>query len=136
MTIGRPRATGHYATFHGREFHATTQGPTVILRSYRGEALPDDFSPSRIPLVEGIRTVQRSELEKISFVRTVCKWRGEPFVVVGVDGPVLNVFYVGNRGEWMSQQPGMTRTGKLEVHGRVGVSDVEEIFEFVDPLLP
>jgi hypothetical protein len=134
MTIGRPRATGHYAIFQGREFHATTQGPTVILRSYRGEEPPDGLSPSRIPLVQGILAVQRSELEKLSFVRTVCKWRAEPFVVVGVDGPVLNVFYVGNRGEWMSQQPGMTRTGKLEVHGRAEVSDVEEILEFVDPL--
>jgi hypothetical protein len=134
MTIKRPRATGHYATFLGREYHATTQGPNVILRSYRGEPAAVDFSPSRIPLVQGIRTVQRSDLEQLSFVRTVCRWRGEAFVVVGVDDQLLYVFYIGNRGEWIVQQPGMVRTGKLETHGRIRISDVEEVVEFVDPL--
>jgi hypothetical protein len=78
--------------------------------------------------------VQRSELESFSFVRTVCRWRGEPFVVVGVDGEFLHVFYVGSRGEWAVHQPGMVRTGKLETHGRLHISEADEIFEFVDPL--
>lgn len=134
MTINRPRATGHYATFLGREYHATVHGENVILRSYHGEPAPIDFSPSRIPSVQGIRVVQRSELEQLSFVRSVCQWRGEPFVVVGVESQSLYVFYVGSRGEWIVQQPGMVRTGKLETHGRLQISQVDEMFEFVDPL--
>src|SRR5689334_21064751 len=79
MTLRRPRATGYYATFVGREYQASTQGQNVILRSYNGEPPPVDFVPSRIPSVQGTRTVQRSELENLVFVRTVCRWQGEPF---------------------------------------------------------
>ncbi len=78
--------------------------------------------------------MQRSELEQLSFVRTVCNWQGEPFAIVGVAGQFINVFYVGSRGEWAVQQPGMVRTGKLETHGRLELSEVDGIYEFVDPL--
>jgi len=134
MTLRRPRATGYYATFVGREYQASTQGPNVILRSYNGEPPPVDFVPSRIPSVQGTRTVQRSELENLVFVRTVCRWQGEPFTVVGAEEQILYVFYTGDRGEWVVQQPGMVRTGKLETHGRLKIDDVDEIYEFVDPL--
>lgn len=134
MTIKRPRATGYYATFLGREYHATTTGPNVILRAYHGEPPPVDFSPSRIPSVQGIRTIQRSEIENLSFVRTVCRWLGEPFTVVGAEEQILHVLYTGDRGEWIVQQPGMVRTGKLETHGRLQIGQVDEIYEFVDPL--
>lgn len=134
MTLRRPRATGYYATFLGREYHATTQGPNVILRSYNGEPAPVDFSPSRIPSVQGTRTVQRSDLESLSFVRTVCRWQGEPFTVVGAQEQILYVLYTGDRGEWIVQQPGMVRTGKLETHGRLEVRQVDALYEFVDPL--
>ncbi|WKG03654.1 hypothetical protein [Mycolicibacterium sp. HK-90] len=134
MTIDRPRATGYYALFLGREYHATIHGSDVILRSYRGEPEAAGLIPSRIPIVQGIRQVKRSTLEHLSFVRTVCRWKGEPFLIVGVEGELLNVFYTGNRGEWAVRQPGMVRTGKLECHGRLLISDVEEVYEFVDPL--
>jgi hypothetical protein len=134
MMIQRPRATGHYAKFLGREYHATISAANVVLRSYNGEPATVDFTPSRIPSVQAIRVVQRSELEQLSFVRTVCRWMGEPFVIVGVEGEFLYVFYVGNRGEWVVHQPGMVRTGKLETHGRLQISEVSEIYEFVDPL--
>lgn len=134
MTMKRPRATGYYATFLGREYHATTRGSDVILRSYDGEPVVVDFSPSRIPSIQGIRPVQRSELDKLSFVRTVCRWNAEPFLVVGVKDALLYVLYTGDRGEWMCQQPGMVRTGKLETHGLIDISDVDEIFEFIDPI--
>ncbi|MCV7065247.1 hypothetical protein H7H51_05175 [Mycolicibacterium farcinogenes] len=134
MTIKRPRATGYYAVFLGREYHATVHGEDVILRSYGGEPEPVDFMPSRIPMVQGIRRVQRAELERLSFVRTVCRWKEEPFVVVGVEGEELNVFYTGGRGEWAARQSGLVRTGKLETHGRLHISDVDELYELVDPI--
>lgn len=135
MTLGRPRATGYYATFMGREFHATTtRSEMVVLRSYRDELTTPDFSASRIPMVQGIRVVRRAELENLSFVRTVCTWQREPFVVVGVDASLLYVLYTGARGEWVTEQPGMVRTGKLEAHGRLDRAQVDEVYEFVDPL--
>lgn len=136
MTIKRPRATGHYAQYQGREFHAAVgDGSTIILRSYRGEPEAVGFRPSRIPSVQGILPVERSELEQLTFVRTVCRWQGEPFVVVGVDDQTVYVFYTGSRGEWMARQPGMVRTGKLETHGALNISQVTDVFEFVDPLI-
>lgn len=134
MTLGRPRATGYYAKFIGREYHATVKESNVILRSYHGEPEAIDFKPSRIPAVQGIRVVPRSELEQLSFVRTVCRWQGEPFVIVGVGPGYVDVFYTGSRGEWVVQQPGIIRTGKLEAHGRLPSSEVSDIYEFVDPL--
>ena len=132
--LERPRATGYYAIYNGREFHAAVQGANVILRSYRGEPAALDFAPSRIPLVQGVRVVVRSSLDRLHFVRTVCRWRSEPFLIVGVDGQTIHVFYLGARGDWASQQPGMVRTGKLETHGSLQLREVEDIVEFVDPL--
>jgi hypothetical protein len=132
--LERPRATGYYAIYNGREFHAAVHGADVILRSYRGEPAPLDFAPSRIPLVQGVRIVARSSLEKLHFVRTLCSWRSEPFLVVGVDGQMIHVFYLGTRGDWACRQPGMARTGKLETYGRIPLREVDDIVEFVDPL--
>lgn len=134
MTIKRPRATGFYAVFQGREFHATTGGPKVILRSYLGEPEAEGFTPSRIPGVQGIRAVDRNELEKLSYVSSVCRWQDEPFMIVGVQGDVANVFYTGENGEWAFQQPGMVRTGKLETHGQLRLSEVSDVHELVNPL--
>ena len=134
MRIPRPRATGIYAVFQNREYHATANGGKVILRSYRGEPDAPEFTPARIPTVAGIRVVDRSELESLAFVNTVCLWRGEPFMIVGIDGEFADVFYTGERGEWACQQPGLVRTGKLETHGRLVLSEVSEIHEIVNPL--
>lgn len=134
MKLRRPRATGFYATFRGREYHAVAKGADVVLRSYTGEPVAEGFKPSRIPGVEGILVVERSDLDELSFVRSVCQWRSEPFVIVGVDGESAHVFYVGSRGEWVVQQPGMVRTGKLETHGHLPLSEIDQVYEFVDPL--
>jgi hypothetical protein len=99
-----------------------------------GEPETVGFSQSAIPSVQGIRMVERSELECLIFVKTVCRWQAEPFLIVGLEGDFIDVFYVGERGEWAVQQPDMIRTGKLETHGRLPISDVNEIYEFVDPI--
>lgn len=134
MRIERPRATGFYAVFQGREFHATTAGTTVILRTYVGEPDAADFLPSRIPSVSGIRGVERAELENLSYAKVVCRWRGEPFMIVGIAGDQADVFYIGERGEWAAQQPGLIRTGKLETHGRLPLGDLSDIHELVNPI--
>lgn len=134
MTLNRPRATGYYATFAGREYHATVKDPNVILRSYRGEPEAVGFSHSRIPAVQGIRIVPRSDLQQLTFVRTVCRWKDEPFMIVGIEDGYVDVFYTGSRGEWIVQQPGIVRTGKLEAHGRLPRPEIVDVYEFVDPL--
>jgi len=132
--IARPRCTGLYGVYEGREFHVALQGEKAILRSFLGEPEAHGFSSSKIASVQGICSVARIDLESLSFVRALCKWRGEPFVIVGVEGGLLSTFYIGERGEWMSSQPGIMRTGKLECYGRFDLVDVDEIIEFVDPL--
>lgn len=134
MAIERPRATGFYATFEDREFHATTSGANVVLRAYEGEDVPDGFTPSAIPTVAGIRTVARSAVEKLVYVKSMCKWQGEPFSIVAVDATFLYVFYLGEKGDWMVGQPGMYRTGKLETCGYLEPSVCDEIVEFVNPV--
>ena len=134
MTIERPRASGFYATFEGREFHATTSGPSVVLRAYEGESLPPGFGPSAIPAVAGTRVVSRSALDELVYVKSLCTWQNEPFSIVHVDRNLLYVFYIGERGDWVCNQPGMYRTGKLETSGYIDKSACTEIVEFVNPI--
>jgi hypothetical protein len=134
LVIERPRATGFYATYEDREYHATTAGPDIVLRVYEGDHVPTGFTASRIPTVAGIRTVPRSALEKLAYVKSMCKWQGEPFSILAVDGQLLYVFYLGEKGEWMCGQPGMYRTGKLETCGYLEASACDEIVEFVNPI--
>jgi hypothetical protein len=134
LTIERPRATGFYATLEGREFHATTSGENVVLRVYQGEDVPEGFSASAIPTVAGIRIVARASLDQLVYVKSMCKWQGEPFSIVAMDGAFLFVFYLGEKGDWMVGQPGMYRTGKLETCGYLEPSACDEIVEFVNPI--
>jgi hypothetical protein len=134
LAIERPRATGFYATFEGREYHATTSDANVVLRVYDGEDVPAGFSTSAIPTVAAIKTVARAAVEKLVYVKSMCKWQGEPFSIVAVDGTFLYVFYLGEKGDWMVGQPGMYRTGKLETCGYLEPSACDEIVEFVNPI--
>jgi hypothetical protein len=128
----RIRAGG--ATRVGYDAFATTNGTAVVLRAYRGEPEAIDFIPSRIPAVAGLLAVERSEVESLAFVQVVCRWNGEPFMIVGVGGEFADVFYIGERGEWACQQPGLIRSGKLETHGRLRLSDLPDIHEIVNPM--
>ncbi len=82
---------GYLARWHGTEYDASP-GPDGHVRLYRSEPA-EGFDP--LPDGRHRRIVPGSDLEALRYVRTVCAWRGAPFVVVGEQGSWLRVEYLG-----------------------------------------
>ncbi|MBA3489902.1 MAG: hypothetical protein H0T78_10255 [Longispora sp.] len=69
---------GYFARYGETEYRASPDGATVRL-----------YTPAMI-------TVPASAVE-LYYLRTVCTWRGQPFIVIGEHGPWLRVEYTGGR---------------------------------------
>ncbi|MGI8329679.1 hypothetical protein ACRYCC_06915 [Actinomadura scrupuli] len=54
------------------------------------------------------RIVPTAELDSLRYVRTVCSWKGEPFIIVGEHETWLRVEYIGGRGP-VAQRLGLDR---------------------------
>ncbi|GIG58829.1 hypothetical protein Lfu02_32010 [Longispora fulva] len=69
---------GYFARYQGVEYRASPDGPSV--RLYTPELL----------------VVAASDVE-LYYIRTICSWRGQPFIVVGEHGQWLRLEYTGGR---------------------------------------
>ena len=83
---------GYVARWHGMDYEASPDGTSVRLyQPYPGEGFLQ---------VRGGRYVQvrpMSEVDSLSYVRTICTWRGEPFIVLAEHESWLRVEYTGGR---------------------------------------
>ncbi|MFC5185090.1 hypothetical protein [Actinomadura harenae] len=111
---------GYVARWLGREFEAVP-GADGEIRLYAAKPTDgfEELRPDRFR-----RIVPAFELESLRYVRTVCRWRGEPFVIVGEHDGWSRVEYAGGRspvaealgleridqGVWQSWAP----SGELE----------------------
>ncbi|GLW65429.1 hypothetical protein Arub01_36730 [Actinomadura rubrobrunea] len=84
---------GYVARWLGREFEAVP-GADGDVRLYAPEPTDgfEELRPGRHR-----RVVPAHEIEELRYVRTVCTWRGEPFIVVGEHETWLRVEYAGGR---------------------------------------
>jgi hypothetical protein len=84
---------GYVARWLGREFEAVP-GADGDVRLYTPEPTDgfEELRPGRFR-----RVVPASEVEDLRYMRTVCSWRGEPFIVVGEYETWLRVEYAGGR---------------------------------------
>lgn len=83
---------GYYARWHGREYEVSPDGADI--RLYSNEPA-DGFrlvKPGRF-----VRVVPATEVEDFGYVRTTCKWQGEPFIVLGEADGWLRVEYTGGK---------------------------------------
>ncbi|MGY0231287.1 hypothetical protein [Longispora urticae] len=69
---------GYFARYQGVEYKASPDGPSV--RLYTPELL----------------VVPAADVE-LYYIRTMCRWKGEPFIVVGEHGQWLRLEYTGGR---------------------------------------
>ncbi|WP_026212496.1 hypothetical protein [Longispora albida] len=69
---------GFYAQYQGVEYRASPDGPSV--RLYTPELLV-------VPVAE----------VELYYIRTICTWRGAPFIVVGEHEQWLRVEYTGGK---------------------------------------
>lgn len=83
---------GFVARWRGEEYDASPDGTEV--RLYRTEPAEgfEQVRPGRFR-----RTVPVGEVTDLGYVRTMCSWRGEPFIVLGEHDSWLRVEYTGGK---------------------------------------
>jgi hypothetical protein len=84
---------GYVARWQGQEYEASPDGENV--RIYQPE--PEDgfreVRPGRY-----VRVLPVSTVDDLAYMRTVCTWKGEPFIVLAEHDGWLRVEYTG--GSW------------------------------------
>jgi hypothetical protein len=83
---------GYVVRWSGREYEASPAGDEV--RIYQPEPA-DGFTEVR--LGRFVRVVAAGETSDLGYVRTICSWRGEPFIVLAEHDGWLRVEYTGGR---------------------------------------
>ncbi|MFC6883955.1 MULTISPECIES: hypothetical protein [Actinomadura] len=83
---------GFYAGWRGREYEASPDGERVRLY-LAGPA--EGFTP--VTADRHVRVVPAREVEHLTYVSTMCLWRGEPFLVLGEHEDWLRVEYSGGK---------------------------------------
>ena len=81
---------GYLARWRGQEFEASPDGDDV--RLYRPDPADgfEEIRPDRYRLV-----VPATEVDELVYVRTLCTWRGAPFIVLAEHDGWLRVEYTG-----------------------------------------
>ena len=83
---------GYQATYHGVVYEASPDGE--LLRLYAAEPV-DGFS--RINDRRHRLVVRADDVDDFCYVRTTCRWRSEPFIVLGEHDGWLRVEYTGGK---------------------------------------
>lgn len=83
---------GYIARWRDREYEASPDGDYMRLYTPDPQEGFTEVAPGRYR-----RSVPAPEVEDFYYLRTVCKWRGEPFHVIGETGNWLRVEYVGGQ---------------------------------------
>lgn len=83
---------GYYARWRGREFEVSPDGEDIRLYSPEPGDGFSQVKPGRF-----VRVVPAAEVEDFAYVRTTCKWQGEPFIVLGEADGWLRIEYTGGK---------------------------------------
>ncbi|MBV1851946.1 hypothetical protein [Catellatospora tritici] len=83
---------GFIASYLGREYEASPDGDSVRLYRPEGADGFEEVRPGRY-----VRVVPVVEVDELAYVRTVCNWRGQPFVVLAEHDGWLRVEYTGGK---------------------------------------
>ena len=83
---------GYVAKWRGREYEASPDGDEIRLYATHPDEGFTQVRPGRY-----VRAVPGAETDEFYYVRTVCVWQGEPFIVLGEHDGWLRVEYTGGR---------------------------------------
>jgi hypothetical protein len=114
---------GYLARWRGREYDASPDGDRV--RIYLPEPAEGftEAQPGRY-----VRVLPAGEVTELVYVRTVCSWRGHPFVVLAAEDGWLRLEYTG--GRWPVAQSLGLETFEYGVYqGWVRASEVTDLRE-------
>jgi len=91
---GRPvMRDGYQATYLGETFEASPDGDDLC-RLYSTEPR-EGFT--KIHDRRYVLVVSSDQISNLSYVRTMCMWRGEPFIILGEHDGWLRVEYTGGK---------------------------------------
>jgi hypothetical protein len=84
---------GYVARWQGADYDAVpgVDGEVRLYSAAPAEGF-SEIGPGRY-----LRVVPETDVERLSYVRTRCTWRGEPFVVIGEHEGWVRVEYSGGR---------------------------------------
>ncbi|WP_121158171.1 hypothetical protein [Micromonospora pisi] len=83
---------GYVARWRGQEYEVSPDGDEVRLYQVRPDEGFSEVRPGRF-----VRVVPVAEVEELAYVRTTCRWKGEPFIVLAEHDTWLRVEYTGGR---------------------------------------
>lgn len=83
---------GYVARWRGRDYDASPDGDQVRIYHTEPEDGFEEVRPDRFR-----RIVPTSELEGLWYARTICTWRGQPFIVLARHDAWLRVEYAGGK---------------------------------------
>ncbi|SCG59385.1 hypothetical protein [Micromonospora humi] len=83
---------GYVARWHGREYQASPDGDDVRLYQPEPDEGFTEVRPGRY-----VRVVPAVEVDDLAYVRTICTWQGQPFIVLAEHEGWLRVEYTGGR---------------------------------------
>ncbi|GAA1736359.1 hypothetical protein [Luedemannella helvata] len=83
---------GYVATWQGKEYEVSPDGDEMRLYATEPEK---GFAPVRVGRY--LRIVLAKDVTDFAYVRTTCRWRGEPFIVLAEQEGWLRVEYTGGK---------------------------------------
>ncbi|MGW0432404.1 hypothetical protein ACWDV4_07640 [Micromonospora sp. NPDC003197] len=114
---------GYMARWQGREYEASPDGDQVrIYQPEPGNGFAE-IRPGRF-----VRLVPATEVDDLAYVRTICSWQGQPFIVLGAHESWLRVEYTG--GRWpIAQSMGLEEFDFGVYQGWAPAHEVTEVRE-------
>jgi hypothetical protein len=115
---------GYVVRWRGKEYEASPDGEQV--RIYQPDPA-DGFEEVRSGRY--VRVLSAAEVDDLSYVRTTCTWRGEPFIVLARHEGWLRVEYTGGRAP-VAESLGLEEFDFGVYQGWAPVNEVTEIGEY------
>jgi hypothetical protein len=114
---------GYVARWRGQEYEASPDGEQV--RIYQPEPADgfEEVRPGRY-----VRALPAAEAD-LSYVRTTCAWRGEPFIVLAEQDGWLRVEYTGGRAP-VAESLGLEEFDFGVYQGWAPANEVTEVGEY------
>jgi len=106
------------------EYEASPDGDTV--RLYQPTPA-DGFD--RVRDDRYVKVVPLAEVERLSYVRTGCTWKGQPFIVLAQHDSWLRVEYTGGKAP-VARSLGLEELDFGVYQGWAPVSEVRDLHEF------
>jgi hypothetical protein len=115
---------GYVARWRGQEYEASPDGDNV--RIYQPEPA-EGFEEVRSG--RHVRVMPVADVDELSYVRTSCTWRGEPFIVLAEHDMWLRVEYAGGRAP-IADALGLEEFDFGVYQGWAPVNEVSDLSEY------